>query len=61
MSATSSNVSPRPAIAATWASDGDARVDGIGDMKGCLARVDSLPAEHVEAVRGGNAQRIFGL
>ena len=33
----------------------------IGDMKGCLARVDALPSEHVEAVRGGNATRIFGL
>jgi aminocarboxymuconate-semialdehyde decarboxylase len=33
----------------------------IGDMKGCLARVDALPKEHVEAVRGGNATRIFGL
>ena len=33
----------------------------IGDMKGCLARVDALPAAQREAVRGGNAQRIFGL
>jgi aminocarboxymuconate-semialdehyde decarboxylase len=33
----------------------------IGDMKGCLARVDALPAAQRDAVRGGNAQRIFGL
>lgn len=33
----------------------------IGDMKGCLARVDALPAAQREAVRGGNAQRIFRL
>jgi aminocarboxymuconate-semialdehyde decarboxylase len=33
----------------------------IGDMKGCLARVDALPAEQRDAVRGGNAQRIFRL
>ena len=33
----------------------------IGDMKGCLARVDALPPAHRDAVRGGNAQRIFRL
>ena len=33
----------------------------IGDMKGCLARVDALPAAQREAVRSGNAQRIFRL
>ena len=33
----------------------------IGDMKGCLARVDALPAATRDAVRGGNAQRIFRL
>jgi aminocarboxymuconate-semialdehyde decarboxylase len=33
----------------------------IGDMKGCLARVDALPRDQVEAVRGGNAQRIFRI
>jgi aminocarboxymuconate-semialdehyde decarboxylase len=33
----------------------------IGDMKGCLARVDALPAAQRDAVRGGNARRVFGL
>jgi aminocarboxymuconate-semialdehyde decarboxylase len=33
----------------------------IGDMKGCLARVDSLPVERRAAVRGANAARIFKL
>ena len=33
----------------------------IGDMKGCLARVDALPAPVRDKVRGGNAQRIFRL
>ncbi len=33
----------------------------IGDMKGCLARVDALPAAERAAVRGGNAERIFRL
>ena len=33
----------------------------IGDMKGCLARVDALPPAQRDAVRGGNAQRIFKL
>ena len=32
----------------------------IGDMKGCLARVDALPAGQRDAVRGRNAQRLFG-
>ena len=31
----------------------------IGDMKGCLARVDALPPAVCDAVRGGNAMRIF--
>jgi hypothetical protein len=30
-------------------------------MKGCLARVDALPAGQREAVRGRNAQRLFRL
>ncbi len=33
----------------------------IGDMKGCLARVDALPAAVRDKVRGGNARRIFRL
>jgi aminocarboxymuconate-semialdehyde decarboxylase len=33
----------------------------IGDMKGCLARVDALPPATRDAVRGGNAARIFRL
>ena len=33
----------------------------IGDMKGCLGRVDNLPAAVRDKVRGTNAQRIFGL
>ncbi len=33
----------------------------IGDMKGCLARVDALPPDQRDAVRGGNATRIFKL
>lgn len=33
----------------------------IGDMRGCLARVDALSAEHVRPVRSGNARRIFKL
>ncbi|HSH69160.1 MAG TPA: amidohydrolase family protein, partial [Deferrisomatales bacterium] len=33
----------------------------IGDMQGCLARVDGLPSEQRRAVRGENARRIFGL
>ena len=31
----------------------------IGDMKGCLARVDALPTGQRAAVRSGNATRIF--
>ena len=33
----------------------------IGDMKGCLARVDALPDRVREKVRGRNAERIFKL
>ncbi len=33
----------------------------IGDMKGCLARVDALPSAQRDAVRGANATRIFKL
>jgi aminocarboxymuconate-semialdehyde decarboxylase len=33
----------------------------IGDMKGCLSRVDALPPATCDAVRGGNAARIFRL
>lgn len=33
----------------------------IGDMTGCLARVDNLPDAIRQRVRGGNALRIFGL
>jgi len=33
----------------------------IGDMPGCLARVDGLPAAVRDKVRGRNAERIFGL
>jgi aminocarboxymuconate-semialdehyde decarboxylase len=33
----------------------------IGDMKGCLARVDALPEDQRKAVRSGNAARIFNL
>ncbi len=33
----------------------------IGDMAGCLARVDALPSAQREALRGGNAQRIFKI
>jgi len=33
----------------------------LGDMAGCLARVDALPAPTRERVRGANASRIFGL
>lgn len=32
-----------------------------GDMPGCLARVDALPADQREAIRGRNAQALFGL
>jgi aminocarboxymuconate-semialdehyde decarboxylase len=33
----------------------------IGDMAGCLSRVDALPADQKDAVRGNNAERIFKL
>ena len=33
----------------------------IGDMKGCLARVNALPAGNVKAVSGENARRLFKL
>lgn len=33
----------------------------IGDMKGMLARVDNLPAAKRDAVRSGNAERLFDL
>jgi predicted TIM-barrel fold metal-dependent hydrolase len=33
----------------------------IGDAPGCLSRVNSLAGARREKVRGGNAQRIFGL
>ncbi|HEY3231785.1 MAG TPA: amidohydrolase family protein [Roseiflexaceae bacterium] len=33
----------------------------IGDMKGCLARVDNLSPAQREAVRGSNAARVFKL
>ena len=31
----------------------------IGDMAGCLSRVDALPGDVRHQVRGWNAQRIF--
>lgn len=33
----------------------------IGDMSGCLARVDTLPAPAARNVRGANARRLFNL
>jgi aminocarboxymuconate-semialdehyde decarboxylase len=33
----------------------------IGDIPGCLERVDNLPGDVVEDVRSRNAQRVFGL
>jgi aminocarboxymuconate-semialdehyde decarboxylase len=33
----------------------------IGDMVGCLARVNALPAEQARRIAGKNAERIFGL
>lgn len=33
----------------------------IGDMAGCLQRVNALPLDQRAAVRHGNAKRIFGL
>lgn len=33
----------------------------IGDMKGCLARVDALPPASARRIRGDNAVRLLGL
>jgi aminocarboxymuconate-semialdehyde decarboxylase len=33
----------------------------IGDMKGILARVDALPSTHRDAIRSGNAEKLFDL
>jgi len=33
----------------------------IGDMRGCLTRVDALPYDQRKAARGGNAMRIFKI
>ena len=33
----------------------------IGDMKGILARVDSLPHTQRDAIRSSNAERLFDL
>jgi aminocarboxymuconate-semialdehyde decarboxylase len=33
----------------------------IGDMQGCLARVDSLPSLTARRIRGANAVKLFGL
>lgn len=33
----------------------------IGDMSGCLARVDALPTASARRVRGANALEVFGL
>jgi aminocarboxymuconate-semialdehyde decarboxylase len=33
----------------------------IGDMSGCLARVDALPKQSAQRVRGRNAIELFGL
>ena len=33
----------------------------IGDMTGCLARVDALPAASARKLRGANAERLFNL
>jgi aminocarboxymuconate-semialdehyde decarboxylase len=33
----------------------------IGDMKGMLGRVDALPPAHRDAVRSGNAEKLFDL
>jgi len=33
----------------------------LGDMRGCLARVDALPKGMVRKIRGDNARRIFNL
>ena len=33
----------------------------IGDMAGCLSRVNALPGDIAARIRDGNARRIFGL
>jgi len=33
----------------------------IGDMAGCLARVNALPADQARRVAGANARRVFGI
>ena len=33
----------------------------LGDMAGCLVRVDSLPADQASRIRSKNAERIFNL
>ena len=33
----------------------------IGDMSGCLARVDALPPDQATRIRGKNAERLFNL
>jgi aminocarboxymuconate-semialdehyde decarboxylase len=33
----------------------------IGDMKGILSRVDALPGDRRDAIRSGNAERLFDL
>lgn len=33
----------------------------VGDMKGCLDRVDALASNNAKAIRGTNAERIFAL
>ena len=33
----------------------------IGDMKGCLARVDTLAPDVRDKIRGKNAERLFGF
>jgi aminocarboxymuconate-semialdehyde decarboxylase len=33
----------------------------IGDMEGCLSRINALGGKARDKARGGNARRIFGL
>ena len=33
----------------------------IGDMTGCLARVDALPSAAAARIRGKNAEKLFGI
>ena len=33
----------------------------VGDMRGCLARVNSLPSDTHARIRGGNAEKLFSL